>query len=123
MTGKSDIWVFPGIGKSGHYSNPTPAWKRILKRACIEDPRGTWIHDLRRSMGSWQAATGANLSIIGKTLNHKNVSTTAIYARLDIDPVRESMEKAAAAMLTAGEMEGPENVIGIEEAKRKAAND
>jgi integrase len=53
------------------------------------------IHDLRRSLGSWQAATGANLSIVGKTLAHKNVSTTASYAcLLNIDPVRESMNKA-----------------------------
>ena len=50
--------------------------------------------------------TGANLSIIGKTLNHKNVSTTAIYARLNIDPVREAMEKATSAMIVAGNVKG-----------------
>ena len=43
--------------------------------------------------------TGASLPVIGKSLNHKNQSTTAIYARLDLDPVRSAMEKAAAAML------------------------
>jgi hypothetical protein len=53
-------------------------------------------------MGSWQAATGASLPMIGRTLAHQNVSTTAIYARLNLDPVRESMEKATAAMLAAG---------------------
>ena len=46
----------------------------------------------------------ANLSMIGKTLNHKNVATTAIYARLNIDPVRDSVEKATQAMLAAGGM-------------------
>ena len=78
---------------------PKSAWRRILDRAEIDDLR---IHDLRRTLGSWQAATGANLSIIGKTLAHKNVSTTAIYARLNLDPVRDSMEKATSAMLAAG---------------------
>ena len=39
---------------------------------------------------------------VGKTLAHKNVSTTAIYARLNLDPVRESMKKATDAMLQAG---------------------
>ena len=53
-------------------------------------------------MGSWQASTGASLPIIGKTLAHKNVATTLIYARLNNDPVRESMEKATSAMLNAG---------------------
>ena len=53
-------------------------------------------------MGSWQAITGASLSVIGKSLAHKDVSTTAIYARLHLDPVRESMSKAASAILEAG---------------------
>lgn len=91
-------WAFPGSGKTGHLVEPKKAWQRILQNAKIENLR---LHDLRRSMGSWQAATGANLSIIGKTLGHKNVSTTAIYARLNLDPVRESMDKAAKAMYKA----------------------
>jgi integrase len=95
-------WVFPGHGSTGHLTNPDKTWKRVLSRAGIDDARGTWLHDLRRSMGSWQANTGASLSVIGKSLNHKNINTTAIYARLAMDPVRESMEKAADAMFEAG---------------------
>lgn len=92
-------WVFPGIGKTGHLVEPKKAWAKILERAKLSNLR---IHDLRRSLGSWQAATGASLSIIGKSLNHKNVNTTAIYARLNIDPVRAAMQTAVAAMLDAG---------------------
>ncbi len=44
------------------------------------------------------AAKGASLSVIGKGLGHKNASTTAIYSRLNIDPVREAMEEATDAM-------------------------
>jgi integrase len=91
-------WVFPGRGKSGHLVEPAKAWERIRNRAGLRDVR---IHDLRRTLGSWQAAFGASLSIIGKTLAHKNVSTTAIYARLNLDPVRESMKVATQAMLSA----------------------
>jgi len=91
-------WVFPGAGVSGHLVETKKPWKRILNKAGIKNLR---IHDLRRSLGSWQAATGANLSVIGKTLAHKNVSTTAIYARLNIDPIRESMNKATDAILNA----------------------
>jgi integrase len=79
-----------------------PAVKALGKdpdAARITDLR---LHDLRRTLGSWQAATGASLPIIGRTLAHQNVSTTAIYARLNLDPVREAMEKAATAMLAAG---------------------
>jgi len=59
------------------------------------------IHDLRRTLGSWQAITGASLPIIGKSLNHKSQQATAIYARLDLDPVRISVEKATSAILAA----------------------
>ncbi len=106
-------WVFPGKGKTGHLIEPKTGWQRICKQAELE---GVRIHDLRRSLGSWQASTGANLSIIGKTLNHKNVSTTAIYARLNIDPVREAMEKATSAMLTAGNAREKAEIIEIESA-------
>ena len=94
----SSFFVFPGKGVTGHLVEPKTAWKRICTAAGIA---GVRIHDLRRTMGSWQAKTGASLPIIGKSLNHKNASTTSIYARLDIDPVRGAMETATAAMLEA----------------------
>ena len=91
-------FVFPGSDPVKHLVDPKRGWKRILQRANISNLR---IHDLRRSLGSWQAATGASLSMIGKSLNHKNVNSTAIYARLNLDPVRVSVETATSAMLRA----------------------
>jgi integrase len=96
---KDEGFVFPGNGHTGHLVEPKKAWTRILNQANLTDLR---IHDLRRTMGSWQAKTGASLTIIGKSLNHKSTQTTAIYARLDLDPVRESMNTATDAMLKAG---------------------
>lgn len=58
------------------------------------------LHDLRRTLGSWQAAAGVSTAIIGKTLGHKNPTTTAIYARLNLDPVRNAVEQAATMLLT-----------------------
>ncbi|MCJ7543596.1 MAG: site-specific integrase, partial [Phycisphaerae bacterium] len=95
---KQSEYVFPGRGGSGHVFDPTKPWERILERAKLKDLR---IHDLRRTLGSWQAAAGASLSIIGRALGHKNVATTAIYARLDLDPVRASVNTAAAAIMDA----------------------
>ena len=96
----SSVFVFPGRGRTGHLVEPKKGWSRICKAAGIEGAR---IHDLRRTMGSWQAMTGASLPVIGKSLNHKSQSATAIYARLDLDPVRSSMQKAAEAMLATRE--------------------
>lgn len=67
------------MGESGHLVEPKKVWKTILDNAGIADLR---LHDLRRPMGSWQARTGANMSVIGRSLNHKSTQTTAIYARL-----------------------------------------
>ncbi len=97
-TNTSSFFVFPGKGITGHLVEPKTAWKRICKAAGIEDVR---VHDLRRTMGSWQAIAGSSLPVIGKSLGHKSQQATAIYSRLDLDPVRASMEKGAAAMMKA----------------------
>ncbi|MBL1264516.1 tyrosine-type recombinase/integrase [Candidatus Methylomicrobium oryzae] len=110
------VWVFPGAGATGHIVEPKKAWARVLDRAGLDNLR---IHDLRRTLGSWQAKTGASLAIVGKSLNHKSPSTTAIYARLDLDPVRESVERATGAMLAAGGLKASGEIIPIN--KRKQA--
>jgi integrase len=71
------------------------------------------IHDLRRTLGSWQAKTGASLAIIGKSLNHKTQQATAIYARLDLDPVRQSVNTATAAMMEAAGLKPSAEVVKI----------
>lgn len=94
-------YVLPAARGSGAMAPPKKRWAALLKRAGLDDLR---LHDLRRSMGSWQAKTGASLVIIGKSLGHKDAASTQIYARLDVDPVREAMEKAAGAILAAGKV-------------------
>jgi integrase len=89
-------FVFPGCGKTGHLVEPKAAWGEILNRAGLKDLR---IHDLRRTLGSWQAAGGASLPIIGKSLGHRDGSpATAIYSRLNLDPVKQSVNAATGAM-------------------------
>lgn len=115
-TDNAGPWVFPGTGATGHIVEPKKAWKRVLERAGIDDLR---IHDLRRTLGSWQAKTGASLAIVGKSLNHKSPSTTAIYARLDLDPVRESIDRATGAMLAAGGVKPAGDVLRIDAKSKK----
>lgn len=92
---KSSDWVFSSYGKSGHMSDPKKGWKRIVDRAGLTDLR---IHDLRRSMGSWQAINQTSLTVIAKSLGQKSTQAAAVYSRLSLDPVRESMEQAARSM-------------------------
>lgn len=79
-----------------YFKDLKKAWTRILKRAGIED---LTLHDLRRTLGSYQAITAASLAIIGKSLGHKTSKATEIYARMNLDPVGASVEKATSAML------------------------
>jgi integrase len=88
-------WVFPGKG-DGHISTPGRHWRALLQEAGIADLRP---HDLRRTLASYQALGGSSLLVIGKSLGHKSVTATAIYARLHDDPVRQSIEGAVAKIL------------------------
>lgn len=78
------------------------------------------IHDLRRTLGSWQAKTGASLAIIGKSLNHKTHQATQIYARLDLDPVRQSVNTATQAMLEAAGLKQAATVLSLTQKTKKA---
>jgi integrase len=93
---KDGPWVLPGQGKTGHFVEPKHAMQAALAAAGI---KGVRLHDLRRTLGSWMAAAGASLHVIGKTLGHSSPKSTAIYARLNLDPVREAVATATDAML------------------------
>jgi len=95
---KPQDFIFVGESVTGHISPPKERWRKLLERAELED---FTTHDLRRSLGSWQAIGGASLAVIGKSLGHKSADATMIYARLSIDPVRQSVTSATSAMLAA----------------------
>ena len=115
-------FVFPSTGKTGHIVEPRKAVERVMGQAGIpfgrNVPNGVTLHDLRRTLGSWQARSGASLAIIGKSLNHKSQAATAIYARLDLDPVRASVNVATSVMLVAGEVKDSGDVLPMK--KRSA---
>ena len=94
---KNSDWVLPSVrSKSGHLEDPKRPWHELLRHAGIENLR---LHDLRRTMGSYQAISGASLHIIGKSLGHKSASATQVYARLTVDLVRNAMQKATDKMM------------------------
>lgn len=96
-------FVFPSRrsgAKTPYLSSPKDAWKKLLDRAGLSDLR---MHDLRRTFGSFQAADGASLPVIGKSLGHRSTASTAVYARLNLDPVRVSVDRSTAAIRAAAE--------------------
>lgn len=71
--------------------NAQKPWRRVRNQANLPDVR---IHDLRHSFASMAVRNGVDLYTLGKTLGHKNPSTTQRYAHLS----DEHMKKAAAKM-------------------------
>ena len=83
-------WVFPTRrSSSGHLMEPRRALERILERANIQDFH---IHDLRRTHASYMAIHGENQYVIGQMLGHRDMRSTAIYARLNMTAVRNASE-------------------------------
>jgi len=97
-------FVFPSESADRHIIDPRKSWARVTKAASLENLRP---HDLRRSLGSWQALAGASLQVIGQSLGHRDPKATAVYSRLLMDPVRSSVNGAVQAMLAHTE---PENI-------------
>lgn len=93
----STDWVFPGKKPNTPMTTPKRPWENLLSDAGLSDLR---VHDLRRTLGSWQARRGSSLPIIGKSLGHASQAATAIYARLDDDPVRASVVGAVDDIIT-----------------------
>ncbi len=88
-------WVFPADSKSGHYESPKAAWETLLKKLDMTNLR---IHDLRRTMGSYEAMADINLPLISRTLGHQSFQSTQIYARMNVESVRNAMTKAVDLM-------------------------
>lgn len=89
-------YLFPGKGKSGHLVEPKTAWRRVLARADIQELR---LHDLRHTIGSALAATGANIAMSMQALGHKTQQASLIYQKLHRDPIREAMGRATDSIL------------------------
>ena len=74
-------------GRAGrHLGSLNYSWPRVRTRAGL---RGVRLHDLRHSFASRALALGETLPAIGRLLGHSRVETTARYAHLADDSVRQ----------------------------------
>ena len=99
-------WVIAGTMPGAPAHRPQPFWQRVRARAGLKDVR---IHDLRHTFASTAVAAGQGLPMIGKLLGHTQVQTTARYAHLAADPVKNAADQVAgniAASLNEGRDRG-----------------
>jgi integrase len=105
--------------------DPKNGWASLLEKAGIQD---VVMHDLRRSLGSYMAMSGASLSVIGNALNHKDVSTTRkVYAHSAQEAERKAREVAHEQIFETREKKTPvenrekqssSNVVNIRSKKK-----
>jgi len=84
---RNGLFLFPSDSKEGHMLDFKSSWKNICKLAKLEDVR---VHDLRHTYASLLINNGISLSVIGRLLGHKEVSTTARYAHLNDETLRKA---------------------------------
>ncbi len=85
-------YVICGQRHGQHLVNLEKPWRRIRKRADLDDVR---LHDLRHSFASFAVASGLSLPMIGALLGHTQPQTTARYAHLASDPLKQALERVA----------------------------
>ena len=88
-------WVIPGRAPEEPLRNVDRSWCRVRERAGLADVR---LHDLRHSFASRALALGESLPMIGKLLGHARIQTTARYAHLTEQSVRESAARISAGI-------------------------
>ena len=72
--------------------NPEKPWRAFLQAAQIKE--NVTLHDVRRTLGSNLAKSGAAAAIISKALGHISPQSARAYVHLDVDPARAAIEKA-----------------------------
>ena len=88
-------WLFPGKRIGRPLADFTKPFAAILDQAEIT---GFRFHDLRRSLASFMADTGANEFTIGLALGHAVSGVTGRYARPLLEMVRKAIGKAIDSM-------------------------
>lgn len=98
-------YIIVGNVSKKHLINIDKPWRRVRKRAQVEDLR---LHDLRRTVGSWLAQSGNSLHLIGRILNHSDTKTTEIYARFAQDQLHTALERHGQQLLSTVENRNPQ---------------
>ena len=80
-------WVIAGREPGERLTHLAYYWYPVRERAGLDDVR---LHDLRHSFASRALALGEDLTMIGRLLGHKKIQTTARYAHLARDSVKEA---------------------------------
>jgi integrase len=88
-------YVFPGKTEDQPLTDLKKTWASVTRKAGVENAR---VHDLRHTFASILVSRGASLPLIGALLGHTQPATTARYAHLYDEPLREAAELVGSAL-------------------------
>lgn len=94
---KGNPYVIAGRKPGTHLINLQKPWRAVREAAKLDDVR---LHDLRHSFASFAVGAGLSLPVIGGLLGHKSVQTTARYAHLTQNPLRQATDMVGAILTT-----------------------
>lgn len=83
-------FVFPSRDGTKPYGGLKKVWRKIRKKASLDDVR---MHDLRHSYASIGVAGGTSLFIVGKVLGHNDPATTKRYAHIAHGPIKSAADE------------------------------
>ena len=90
-------WVFPHPKYADrHRSRFAHEWGKFVKKAGLEDLR---MHDLRHTLATWMANSGADLAVIQKALGHSQIRMTDRYAHHSGGVIKDARAKAIDGMM------------------------
>lgn len=95
---EGSAFVFPAESGGLAFQGTEKVWQKLREAASLP---GLRIHDLRHSFASAGLLAGDNLAIIGKLLGHADVKTTARYAHLADDPVKQAANRISNSIAAA----------------------
>ncbi len=110
------LYVFPGRNRGEPFKELRKFWEKVCKEAKIT---GVRVHDLRHSYASILASAGYSLPMIGALLGHTQPATTARYAHLSDQPLREATERVGKIVTMNGDKTA--EVVPIRKEKDGAA--
>jgi len=91
-------YLFPGEVPGKPLQEIKRAWSAVCKHAKLANVR---LHDLRHTYASHLVSSGMSLPIVGRLLGHTQPQTTARYAHLADDPLRQATNRFASIVAAA----------------------
>lgn len=101
-------YVFPATSGPGFFRGMKGVWKKVQRIADLPD---VTPHTLRHTVASTAVSNGEGLALTGALLGHSNPRSTAIYAHVQNQPMKQAAERVGATIAAALEANRAETSV------------